>query len=51
MDGFLEGVYVSKSERRTAGSTFPPMSGRMCIFPVCACLTEETMRQVPLRVT
>lgn len=32
-------------------STFPPMRGRMCILPVWACFTDETMRQVPLRVT
>lgn len=31
--------------------TFPPMRGRMCILPVWACFTEETMRQVPHRVT
>lgn len=27
------------------------MRGRMCILPVWACFTEETMRQVPHRVT
>lgn len=35
----------------TDRSTFPPMSGRMCILPVWACFTDETMRQVPLSVT
>lgn len=27
------------------------MSGRMCIFPVWLSLMEETMRQVPHRIT
>lgn len=31
--------------------TFPPMRGRMCILPVWACFTDDTMRQVPLSVT
>lgn len=32
-------------------STFPPIRGRMCILPVWACFTDDTMRQVPLSVT
>lgn len=31
--------------------TFPPTSGRMCIFPVRLSLTEATIRQVPQRMT
>ena len=41
----------SVPEMLTITRTFPPIRGRMCILPVCACLTEETMRQVPLRMT
>lgn len=32
-------------------STFPPISGRMCILPVWLAFTEETMRQVPHKIT
>lgn len=38
-------------QRRNRTLTFPPTSGRMCIFPVKLSLTEATIRQVPQRMT
>lgn len=32
-------------------TTFPPISGKMCIFPVWLAFIEDTIKQVPHKMT
>lgn len=40
-----------EQDNKTGLNTFPPISGRMCILPVWLAFTEDTMRQVPHKIT
>lgn len=41
----------NEEDNKHGFSTFPPISGRMCILPVWLAFTEDTMRQVPHKIT